>query len=64
MTDQRPLVRLECTPEVVRLLHASVSQYLERWPGGPAEEQERLQGMITILNAAVLECLLDLDVEA
>ena len=48
--------------EAVRLLHRSVSFYLEKWPGGAdPREQEALQSMKTLLTAALLEFSLDQD---
>ena len=62
MTEFRPTLQFDLDVEAIRLLHRSVSFYLEKWPGGPdPREQEDLQRMKTLLTAALLECNLNQD---
>ena len=39
----------------VRILHKSVCFHLEKWPGGPAEEQEKLFYMRDWLYRMILD---------
>ena len=62
MSESHPTLQFDLDLEAVRLLHRSVSFYLEKWPGGPdPREQEALQSMKTLLTAALLEFSLDQD---
>ena len=62
MAEFRPTLQFDLDVEAIRLLHRSVSFYLEKWPGGPdPREQEELQRMKTLLTAALLECNLNQD---
>lgn len=62
MAEFRPTLQFDLDVEAIRLLHRSVSFYLEKWPGGPdPREQEDLQQMKTLLTAALLECNLNQD---
>jgi len=62
MAEFRPTLQFDLDVEAIRLLHRSVSFYLEKWPGGPdPREQEDLQRMKTLLTAALLECNLNQD---
>jgi len=62
MSDASPHLQFELDRDAIRLLHRSVSFYLEKWPGGPdPREQESLQRMKTLLTAALLECSLEQD---
>ena len=56
-TDPLPTLQFELDVEAIRVLHRSVSFYLEKWPGGPdPSEQQALVRMKTLLTAALLEC--------
>ncbi len=48
-------IDLSLNPAGLRLLLDAVSYRLERWAGGAPSEQEDLQAMRTILQAAILE---------
>ena len=62
MTDQAPRLQFDLDADAIRLLHRSVSYYLERWPGGPdPREQQDLQTLQRLLYAALLECTLHED---
>ena len=62
MAEFRPTLQFDLDVEAIRLLHRSVSFYLEKWPGGPdPSEQEDLHRMKTLLTAALLECNLNQD---
>ena len=64
MSDQSPSHQFDLDRAAIRLLHRSVSFYLEKWPGGPdPQEQQSLQQMKTLLTAALLEFSLDQDGE-
>ncbi|WP_115070339.1 hypothetical protein [Synechococcus sp. UW179B] len=47
-------IDLSLSPADLRLLLDAVSYRLERWPGGEPYEQEDLQKMQTLLQAAIL----------
>jgi hypothetical protein len=61
MNDESCVTSLEMNVTALRLLHRTVSEGLERWPGGPAEEQECLATMKLQLYAALMEHLLDVE---
>ena len=64
MSDQSPSLQFDLDRDAIRLLHRSVSFYLEKWPGGPdPQEQQSLQQMKTLLTAALLEFSLEQDGE-
>ena len=64
MTDSPSTLQFDLDVNAIRLLHRSVSFYLEKWPGGPdASEQEDLQRLKTLLFAALMECSLEEDGE-
>ncbi len=48
-------IDLSLNPADLRLLCDAVSYRLERWPGGDPHDQEHLQNMQTLLQAAILE---------
>ncbi len=48
-------IDLSLSPPDLRILLDAVSYRLERWPGGEPHEQESLQTMQTLLQAAILE---------
>ena len=57
MTDPSPTLQFDLDANAIRLLHRSLSFYLEKWPGGPdPREQEDLQRLRTLFYAALLEC--------
>ena len=57
MTDPSPTLQFDLDANAIRLLHRSLSFYLEKWPGGPdPREQEDLQKLRTLFYAALLEC--------
>lgn len=59
MNDETYVTSMEMNITALRLLHRTVSEALERWPGGPAEEQECLSTMKLQLYAALMEYLLN-----
>ena len=62
--DDSSTLQFQLDREAIRLLHRSVSFYLEKWPGGPdPREQDGLQRMKTLLTAALLEWTLEQDAE-
>ena len=64
MADLPSTLQFDLDVNAIRLLHRSVSFYLEKWPGGPdAREQEDLQRLKTLLFAALMECSLEEDGE-
>jgi hypothetical protein len=64
MADSRSTLQFDLDVNAIRLLHRSVSFYLEKWPGGPdPREQEDLQSLKTLLFAALMECSLQEDGE-
>ena len=64
MADSPSTLQFDLDVNAIRLLHRSVSFYLEKWPGGPdPREQEDLQKLKTLLFAALMECSLDTDGE-
>ena len=64
MDDDGSTLQFHLDREAIRLLHRSVSFYLEKWPGGSdPREQEGLQRMKTLLTAALLEWTLEHDTE-
>ena len=57
MTDPSPALQFDLDANAIRLLHRSLSFYLEKWLGGPdPREQEDLQKLRTLFYAALLEC--------
>tara|TARA_B100001939_G_scaffold16584_1_gene13858 strand:- start:293 stop:508 length:216 start_codon:yes stop_codon:yes gene_type:complete len=62
MADSPSTLQFDLDVNAIRLLHRSVSFYLEKWPGGPdPREQEDLQRLKSLLFAALMECSLDQD---
>ena len=48
-------IELQFGIDDLRLLYRSVSVHVDKWPGGDAEEQERLQYLKNFLYRIVLE---------
>ena len=59
--EDLPYIELQFGPEDLHLLYKSVSVHLDRWPGGDAEEQERLQYLKSFLYRIVLEYKFQID---
>ena len=53
--EDLPYVELQFGIDDLRLLYKSVSVHVDKWPGGHAEEQERLQYLKNFLYRIVLE---------
>ena len=53
--ENLPYVELQFGIDDLRLLYKSVSVHVDKWPGGHAEEQERLQYLKNFLYRIVLE---------
>ena len=53
--EDLPYVELQFGIDDLRLLYKSVSVHVDKWPGGDAEEQERLQYLKNFLYRIVLE---------
>ena len=53
--EDLPYVELQFGIDDLRLLYKSVSVHVDKWPGGHAEEQERLQYLKNFLYRVVLE---------
>ena len=49
------LFNFQIDKPALALLVKAVDQYIERWPGGKAEEQEKAKGIQTELHKAHLE---------
>ena len=49
------LFNFQIDKPALALLVKAVDQYIERWPGGKAEEQEKVKGIQTELHKAYLE---------
>ena len=64
MAYHDPTLQFDLDVNAIRLLHRSVSFYLDKWPGGPdPREQQDLQRLKTLLFAALMECSLEEDGE-
>ena len=59
--EDLPYIELQFGPEDLHLLYKSVSVHLEKWPGGDAEEQERLEYLRNFLYRIVLEYKFQID---
>ena len=59
--EDLPYIELQFGPEDLHLLYKSVSVHLDKWPGGDAEEQERLQYLKSFLYRIVLEYKFQID---
>jgi hypothetical protein len=59
--EDLPYIELQFGPEDLHLLYKSVSVHLDKWPGGDAEEQERLQYLKNFLYRIVLEYKFQID---
>ena len=59
--EDLPYIELQFGPEDLHLLYKSVSVHLEKWPGGDAEEQERLEYLRNFLYRVVLEYKFQID---
>jgi|MDTG01.4.fsa_nt_gb hypothetical protein len=55
----QPVARFELDLETTRLLYRVVTEALERWPGGPPQEQETLITIRSGLYAALMDATLD-----
>ena len=53
--EDQPYVELQFGIDDLRLIYKSVSTHLDKWPGGDAEEQERLYYLKNFLYRIVLE---------
>ena len=53
--EDLPYIELQFGIDDLRLIYKSVSVHLDKWPGGDAEEQERLQYLKNFLYRIVLE---------
>jgi len=53
--EDLPYVELQFGIDDLRLLYKSVSVHVDKWPGGDAEEQERLQYLKNFLYRIILE---------
>jgi hypothetical protein len=53
--EDLPYIELQFGIDDLRLLYRSVSVHVDKWPGGDAEEQERLQYLKNFLYRIVLE---------
>jgi len=53
--EDLPFIELQFGIDDLRLLYKSVSVHVDKWPGGDAEEQERLQYLKNFLYRIVLE---------
>ena len=53
--EDLPYVELQFGIDDLRLIYKSVSVHVDKWPGGDAEEQERLQYLKNFLYRIVLE---------
>ena len=53
--EDLPYIELQFGIDDLRLLYKSVSVHVDKWPGGDAEEQERLQYLKNFLYRIVLE---------
>ena len=53
--ENLPYIELQFGIDDLRLLYRSVSVHVDKWPGGDAEEQERLQYLKNFLYRIVLE---------
>ena len=53
--EDLPYIELQFGIDDLRLLYKSVSVHVDKWPGGDAEEQERLQYLKSFLYRIVLE---------
>ena len=53
--ENLPFIELQFGIDDLRLLYKSVSVHVDKWPGGDAEEQERLQYLKNFLYRIVLE---------
>ena len=60
MENEYPFT-LGLTADGVYLIKSCIDHCLERWPGGDPQEQEHLKLLQTILNAMMLESMLNLD---
>ena len=45
MEDESQYYRLELPIEAIRIVHTGLKQAVDKWSGGPAEEQEDLIAM-------------------
>ena len=48
-------VQLKFDSMAIRIILDAVTHEIERWPGGPAQEQENLKTVQTVLQQAMLE---------
>lgn len=55
----QPIARFELDLETTRLLYKVVTNALEKWPGGPPQEQEYLITIRSGLYAALMDAALD-----
>ena len=53
--EDLPFIELQFGIDDLRLLYKSVSVHVDKWPGGDAEEQERLHYLKNFLYRIVLE---------
>ena len=53
--EDLPYIELQFGIDDLRLIYKSVSVHVDKWPGGDAEEQERLQYLKNFLYRIVLE---------
>ena len=53
--EDLPYIELQFGPEDLHLIYKSVSVHVDKWPGGNAEEQERLQYLKNFLYRIILE---------
>ena len=53
--EDLPYIELQFGIDDLRLLYKSVSVHADKWPGGDAEEQERLYYLKNFLYRIVLE---------
>ena len=59
--EDLPYIELQFGIDDLRLLYRSVSVHVDKWPGGDAEEQERLQYLKNFLYRIVLEYKFQID---
>lgn len=59
MDEKSYVTSMQMNIMALRLLYRTVSEGLDRWPGGPPEEQECLSTMKLQLYAALMEHLYD-----
>ena len=59
--EDLPYIELQFGIDDLHLIYRSVSVHVDKWPGGDAEEQERLQYLKNFLYRIVLEYKFQID---